>query len=308
QFLPKKGGTPRKNEIMFIAPTGEEINSRKQLEKYLKSHPGNPAISEFEWGTGETPRRSARISEKTKTTPPEKEPPKKRVRKSSGSKKDKKELEEDAPEETEGEKEVQMHDAEETEKENAEADQTKESGTNRAEDVVKTEPEADQTKESGTNMEETGAGDVGEDIKSQENEEETENVESEAAKFATAPEDHDAKEVKEQGDAEALVEDKPVEEAGATEVTQNGKENVEDAAEKVPQNGGAEKENPTGTPLGPDGYVKDEQETQENNAKSNVQVDEKGKGMDGELIGNGKVNQKAQSEAPQHPAQSPVSC
>ncbi|XP_061340061.1 methyl-CpG-binding domain-containing protein 11-like [Gastrolobium bilobum] len=93
-FFPKKVGTPRKSEIMFIAPTGEEISSRKQLEQYLKAHPGNPAISEFDWGTGETPRRSARISEKVKSSPPaESEPPKKRSRKSSGSKKDNKETE-----------------------------------------------------------------------------------------------------------------------------------------------------------------------------------------------------------------------
>ncbi|KAJ1429132.1 Methyl-CpG DNA-binding [Sesbania bispinosa] len=93
-FFPKKAGTPKKSEIIFIAPTGEEISSRKQLEQYLKAHPGNPAISEFDWGTGETPRRSARISEKVKSTPPpETEPPKKRTRKSSGSKKDNKESE-----------------------------------------------------------------------------------------------------------------------------------------------------------------------------------------------------------------------
>lgn len=95
QFFPKKVGTPRKSEIVFIAPTGEEISSKKQLEQYLKAHPGNPAVSEFDWGTGETPRRSARISEKVKSTPPtETEPPKKRSRKSSsGSKKDSKETE-----------------------------------------------------------------------------------------------------------------------------------------------------------------------------------------------------------------------
>ncbi|KAI8021845.1 Methyl-CpG-binding domain-containing protein 10 [Camellia lanceoleosa] len=69
KFIPKKAGTPKKNEIIFTAPTGEEIINRKQLEQYLKSHPGNPAISEFDWGTGETPRRSARISEKAKTAP-----------------------------------------------------------------------------------------------------------------------------------------------------------------------------------------------------------------------------------------------
>ncbi|GFQ04598.1 methyl-cpg-binding domain-containing protein 10 [Phtheirospermum japonicum] len=90
-YLPKKGGTPKKNEILFIAPTGEEINNRKQLEQYLKAHSGNPPISEFDWGTGETPRRSARISEKVKSTPPSKEnePPKKRAKKSSATKKDK---------------------------------------------------------------------------------------------------------------------------------------------------------------------------------------------------------------------------
>ncbi|KAK7349137.1 hypothetical protein VNO77_06258 [Canavalia gladiata] len=93
-FFPKKTGTPRKSEIVFIAPSGEEISSRKQLEQYLKAHPGNPGISEFDWGTGETPRRSARISEKVKSTPPaETEPPKKRSRKSPGSKKDNKETE-----------------------------------------------------------------------------------------------------------------------------------------------------------------------------------------------------------------------
>ncbi|KAL3618356.1 hypothetical protein CASFOL_038677 [Castilleja foliolosa] len=90
-YLPKNGGTPKKNEILFIAPTGEEISNRKQLEQYLKAHSGNPPISEFDWGTGETPRRSARISLKVKATPPSKEnePLKKRAKKSSAKKKDK---------------------------------------------------------------------------------------------------------------------------------------------------------------------------------------------------------------------------
>ncbi|GAB2300316.1 hypothetical protein Dimus_034352 [Dionaea muscipula] len=70
KFIPKKKGTPRKSEIVFIAPTGEEISGRRQLDQYLKSHPGGPASLEFDWGTGETPRRSARISEKAKFTPP----------------------------------------------------------------------------------------------------------------------------------------------------------------------------------------------------------------------------------------------
>lgn len=80
----------KKAEIVFVAPTGEEMSNRKQLEQYLKSHPGSPAIAEFDWTTSGTPRRSARISGKTKSSPsPDKEPPKKRGRtKSSVSKKD----------------------------------------------------------------------------------------------------------------------------------------------------------------------------------------------------------------------------
>lgn len=115
QFIPKKGGTPRKNEIVFVAPSGEDINNRKQLEQYLKAHPGNPAISEFNWGTGETPRRSTRIHEKAKATPPpaESESAKKRVRKSSGGKKDTREVE---PKESEGIKEFEIQGADVTEK------------------------------------------------------------------------------------------------------------------------------------------------------------------------------------------------
>ncbi|KAG6606799.1 Methyl-CpG-binding domain-containing protein 10, partial [Cucurbita argyrosperma subsp. sororia] len=108
-FIPKRAGTPRKSEIVFIAPTGEEIGNRKLLEQYLKLHPGSPAISEFDWSTGEAPRRSVRISEKVKETPPKEEPPKKRSRKSSGSKKDMKEEADAVPKVPE---EVEMKDAE----------------------------------------------------------------------------------------------------------------------------------------------------------------------------------------------------
>lgn len=102
-FFPNKVGSVKKTEIVFVAPTGEEISNRKQLDQYLKSHPGHPSITEFDWTTSGTPRRSARISDKkTKSTPsPDKEPPKKRGRtKSSGSKKDAEE-EGEKPEDTE---------------------------------------------------------------------------------------------------------------------------------------------------------------------------------------------------------------
>lgn len=116
KFMPKQGKTPKKNEIIFTAPTGEEISNKKQLERYLKSHPGGPRMSEFDWGTGETPRRSARISEKAvESPPPESDPPKKRSRKSLTAKKDEKEKEV-IPEELV--KEVIMEETEEAEKDN----------------------------------------------------------------------------------------------------------------------------------------------------------------------------------------------
>ncbi|KAG2317780.1 hypothetical protein Bca4012_068725 [Brassica carinata] len=102
-FFPNKVGSVKKTEIVFVAPTGEEISNRKQLDQYLKSHPGNPSITEFDWTTSGTPRRSARIiDKKTKSTPsPDKEPPKKRGRTNSpGSKKDAEE-EGEKPEDTE---------------------------------------------------------------------------------------------------------------------------------------------------------------------------------------------------------------
>ncbi|KAK2645911.1 hypothetical protein Ddye_021106 [Dipteronia dyeriana] len=113
KFMPKKRGTPKKSEIIFVSPTGEEISNKRQLEKYLKGHPGGPASSEFDWGTGETPRRSARISEKSKSTSPaDNEPPKKRGRNSSSSKKHKTE-------------DVQMQEAGKVEKDNTEVEEGK---------------------------------------------------------------------------------------------------------------------------------------------------------------------------------------
>ncbi|KAL0459995.1 UNVERIFIED_CONTAM: Methyl-CpG-binding domain-containing protein 11 [Sesamum latifolium] len=86
-FTPKKGSTPQRNDIVFVSPTGEEIKNKRQLEQYLKSHPGGPAASEFDWGTGDTPRRSARLSEKSKAVEAPASPsPKKKPRKSSAKK------------------------------------------------------------------------------------------------------------------------------------------------------------------------------------------------------------------------------
>ena len=155
--MPRKGGTPKKSEIVFTAPTGEEISNKKQLEQYLKAHPGGPASSEFDWGTGETPRRSARISEKAKISPAaDNEPPKKRGRKSSASKKDGREAE-NAPESTEETKEVEMKEAEKTE-DNAKVE--------KEEDIVKEsrdENEVDQGPDTKIEAGPSGEAKVGDD-------------------------------------------------------------------------------------------------------------------------------------------------
>ncbi|CAL4918133.1 unnamed protein product [Urochloa decumbens] len=92
KLAPIRGG---KFEVIFVSPTGEEIKSKRQLTQYLKAHPGGPASSEFDWGTSDTPRRSARLSEKVKATEsPESEKTPKRGR--SSSKRGKKENKEDA--------------------------------------------------------------------------------------------------------------------------------------------------------------------------------------------------------------------
>lgn len=94
KLVPKKSGTP-KNEVVFVAPTGEEFKTKRLLERYLKASPGGPSITDFDWSTGEiTPtRRSARISEKVKESPvktPESESKKKPKvsRKSQGDSED----------------------------------------------------------------------------------------------------------------------------------------------------------------------------------------------------------------------------
>ncbi|TKV92273.1 hypothetical protein SEVIR_9G153600v4 [Setaria viridis] len=126
KLAPIRGG---KFEVIFVSPTGEEIKSKRQLTQYLKAHPGGPASSEFDWGTSDTPRRSARLSEKVKATEsPEGEKTPKRGR--SSSKRGRKEKKEDADADAVDANEtvdrgtlegtdVEMKDAEEEKKEEA---------------------------------------------------------------------------------------------------------------------------------------------------------------------------------------------
>ncbi|XWS19097.1 hypothetical protein CRYUN_Cryun32bG0102000 [Craigia yunnanensis] len=222
-FFPKKVGSPKKTEIMFIAPTGEDINTRKQLEQYLKAHPGNPPITEFDWGTGETPRRSARISEKAKSTPtPEKEPPKKRSRKSLSAKKENKETEA-VLEKAEGENESEKEDAQATEKETAECEKGKYTSIeNQVDNGGKTQA-AVQTGNTDAKMEEAGK-----DVKIPETAGDDKNEETAGAEETPIP---------------MKVQEKPAE-ASCADGTQTEKEKEEAPIEKVPQTL-AEKENGT---------------------------------------------------------------
>ncbi|KAK9923125.1 hypothetical protein M0R45_031558 [Rubus argutus] len=269
KLLPKKGVTPKKNEIAFISPTGEEINNKKQLEQYLKSHPGNPAISEFDWGTGETPRRSSRISEKVKTTPPpETEPPKKRGRKSSGSKENKVGT---TTAETDGANDIEMKDAEVVEKKDGEADkQQGDLKENQVENGGKAPEKTDQTKTT-------------EDGKKTEGEEKDAS-EDQPSKEALATEVTEKKENVPQAEGEQGND--------STEKKQD-----DTAAVTVEENGAPEEEKLNGTAPSVEEEVKGKQDLPELDGKCDAPAEEKVETKDGVVGENGKVDQIAQADA-----------
>jgi hypothetical protein len=292
-YYPKGVGTPRKNEIVFIAPTGEEIANRKQLEQYLKSHSGNPAISKFDWGNGETPRRSARIVGKVKETPtPEREGPTKK-RRSSLSKKDNKEAAA-TTEETKGEKnDVKLQDAEGTEKEKDHSEEGRvENGKDeKNEENANPEGTEDAEKKVLEPVEESAAVEItqnGEEL-----------IADDAEKKVPEPvEESAAAEITQNGkESIAVTNEKvpePVEEYAATEITQNGKEIIDAAAaEKVPETE-SKKEDTTS------------EKTTDDTQTATVEAQKDDTTVS--VIENGNVNQMDQTDASQHPAPSAVSC
>ncbi len=38
--------------MSFLAPDGEELRNKRQLDKYLKDHPGSLTASDFDWHSG----------------------------------------------------------------------------------------------------------------------------------------------------------------------------------------------------------------------------------------------------------------
>lgn len=245
-FVLKQGGAPRKNEIKFIAPTGEEIKNRKQLELYLKLHPGNPKISEFDWGTGETPRRSARISVKAKATPPpsESEPPKKRGRKPISTKKDNKEMEATTGG-TEVVKEVAMQNVEIFEKKENKEMQAPNKDTNEVKEVEMQDAEAientNKEMEAGT-QETEGIKDVemqdAETTRKENVNDETKKEDEDASKDSVVEDENKTPKKPKVGNGqqvefgmkdfrtEAVVVHKPTDEAGSTEINADKVEHV----------------------------------------------------------------------------------
>ncbi|XP_068650551.1 methyl-CpG-binding domain-containing protein 11-like isoform X2 [Aristolochia californica] len=167
KFIPRKWGTPKRNEIVFISSTGEEIKSKRQLDQYLRSHPGGPSSSDFDWGTGDTPRRSARISEKLKASEtPEHEPPKKRQRKLSlKESKEKNDGEEDQEMTGKEDKDVEGQ-SETLEKEKEDETEAPQEGKKDCAETVKpTEEALEKEKEDETEAPQEGENDGAETVK-----------------------------------------------------------------------------------------------------------------------------------------------
>ncbi|XP_042481210.1 methyl-CpG-binding domain-containing protein 11-like [Macadamia integrifolia] len=330
KFMPKKGGTPKKNEIIFIAPTGEEISSKKQLEQHLKSRPGGPAITEFDWGTGETPRRSARISEKAKATPPpEPEPPKKRSKKSPAS--SKKEIKE-----TEEKKKDNMQDAEMSEKNEETKKEDSVDKENPGGNENKTQEDTEPTKKHGSETEETaleGApvekkietendtevikkDNMGTEAESAEKIQEEKEIQmSDAAEVATM--DDAKKEVK----MEEQIREKVVLPQAEAEKNDGPNDGEQEKPEEVVSNevnsevelGNKEKLNKSAAEKVEE--IKEKQAANGNNEGHALTVEEKGKKTDGEVMENGSRNSEAGESNPREvnsmgraPTPSAVSC
>jgi len=52
QFFTKKSGILKRKDVSFLAPDGEELRNKRQLDKYLKNHPGSLMASDFDWISG----------------------------------------------------------------------------------------------------------------------------------------------------------------------------------------------------------------------------------------------------------------
>ncbi|KAJ8560037.1 hypothetical protein K7X08_004095 [Anisodus acutangulus] len=315
-FTPKQVGIPKKNAVLFISPTGEEVKSRKQLEQYLKSHPGNPAISEFDWSTGETPRRSARISEKAKAMRPPSllESPKKR-RRTSSTKKDNKETDAGKAENVnlekkDGEAEAEMEDKGKKDVEAAEEDEHIEGAEQPPAEKPESESEEfhsadDKSENAEAEMEDKGKKEAEEDerVKDAElsTEEKPESSESEKV--------HKADDGKQDKSKNAEIEDKQV--SGEKLESQNVKVSpAADVNENKPEEVTTEGTNVTVGGIinqaehGVDGEPKDAH----GNAGENKSKEEEATEGTDLVMGNNKINQAGLAHSQPHQSPAPISC
>ncbi|XP_021817743.1 methyl-CpG-binding domain-containing protein 11-like isoform X2 [Prunus avium] len=298
KFLPKQSGTPKKNEIVFTAPTGEEITNKRQLEQYLKAHPGGPAVSEFDWSTGETPRRSARISEKAKATPPpEGEPPKKRSRKSTSAKKDSKEKQAGP----EGAEETKISDVQAAEKAGKvedtemEKDDVKENQDEEKAPVADTKTEVAQPEETKVEQEANVPGDAEECKKTSEADPEDskasiDGTEVEGSGFGkqTEKENAEGEKVEEKGE-------QPQFEVGKEEETgDQGKAEIAIVVEDKHEVEGEEKEKHNEVAIETEVEIEEKEAAKGNTeGKNSSGVREAGKKVEGEVIENGGPGNEA---------------
>ncbi|KAJ6747295.1 METHYL-CPG-BINDING DOMAIN-CONTAINING PROTEIN 11-LIKE [Salix koriyanagi] len=147
-LYPRKVGPLRKVRLFSLHQLGKKSRAKDSWNSTSKHTLVGTAVSEFDWGSGETPRRSARISEKAKVTPvKESGPPKKRIKKSSASKES--EDTETTLEGTEEAKEV----AEKTEKGNMEVEVEKDVTETTLEGTEEAKEIAEKTEESNMEVE-----------------------------------------------------------------------------------------------------------------------------------------------------------
>ncbi|XP_051119395.1 methyl-CpG-binding domain-containing protein 11-like [Andrographis paniculata] len=277
-YLPKRGGTPRKNEILFIAPTGEEITNRKQLEQYLKTHEGGPSLAEFDWGTGETPRRSARISEKVRATPPsrELEPPVKRGKRSASKKKEK-------PTIDEGAKETEMQEAGSDDKKENEAKETEPKIDEKKDEGKETEAKSDEKLPEDLPTKETEA-EIEKDVSMQDAEKDgkTETLENHETGKENGTEDSTNVE-------EKLVVDKPEDKLNAEEANGAHPENINCAAAEAPQSATEPEVNGVGN-------------------KTNLKVQDQEKNLEGKEDGIDSSSNGNNQASSHQPSPTPISC
>lgn len=264
-------------------------------------HSDAPAISEFDWSTGEAPRRSVRISEKVKATPPKEEPPKKRSRKSSGSKKDYKEeaiaspivLEEIEMIDVEGnEKDKDGSDTRRAENGDNPKDELKESEKGDANPDIRSKDERGSDAGEGEKQDQNGSSDVVVNSEFVGIDETNENGGETNGQDAIQVETEGLEEAEKQGNEVAeIVTPTEYSVAVASEVNQciNENKNENDPGNVVRVMEGVKQNDQNETAATPDNVTKGNEDVSTNGAKCNVEAEDRSVEHDNLMKENGKL-------------------